>query len=65
MDERATEETISPSALGSGVRGREERYLALLGLHEAVEQAVEGAVAAQVADEEGVARLVHYAQRDQ
>lgn len=37
--------------------------LVLLGLHEAVEKAVEGAVAVQVADEKGVARLVDYAQR--
>ena len=58
-----TEETISPSALWSGVREGGKRYLVLLGLHEAVEKAVEGAVAVQVADEEGVARLVDYAQR--
>ena len=63
MEERATEETISPSALWSGVREGGTRYLVLLGLHEAVEKAVEGAVAVQVADEEGVARLVDYAQR--
>ena len=50
VEETATEETISPSAFCSWVRESEERYLILLSLHESVEQAVEGAVAVDVAD---------------
>ena len=63
VEETATEETISPSAFCSWVRESEERYLILLSLHESVEQAVEGAVAVDVADDEGVARLVNDAER--
>ena len=63
VEETATEETISPSAFCSCVRETSERYLILLSLHESVEEAVEGAVAVDVADDEGVARLVDDAKR--